>query len=75
MLGTTQRHLSLIETGQRPVSLELRRKMVTELGIAAEELGLSSGCTRGLVSSDDVGPEIAASQLRWRNERRWLNQH
>ncbi|MGQ0778012.1 MAG: helix-turn-helix domain-containing protein, partial [Pseudonocardiales bacterium] len=75
VLGTTQQHLSLIETGQRPVSLELRRKMVTELGIAAEELGLSSGGARGLVSPDDASPEIAASRLRWRNERCWLNQH
>lgn len=48
--GTTQQHLSQIENGQRPVSLELRRKMVTELGIAAEDLGLSSGCARKLVS-------------------------
>ncbi|MGH3926954.1 MAG: hypothetical protein ACRDTT_29485, partial [Pseudonocardiaceae bacterium] len=28
-----------------------------------------------LVSRDDASPEIAASRLRWRNERRWLNQH
>ncbi|MGH3911904.1 MAG: helix-turn-helix domain-containing protein [Pseudonocardiaceae bacterium] len=75
VLGTTQQHLSQIETGQRPVSLELRRRMVAELGIAAEELGLSSGCARELVSRDDASPEIAASRLRWRDERRWLNQH
>ena len=75
VLGTTQQHLSQIETGQSPVSLELRRKMVTELGIAAEELGLSSGPTRRLVSGDDATPQIAASHLRWRDERRWLNQH
>ncbi|MGH4013260.1 MAG: helix-turn-helix domain-containing protein [Pseudonocardiaceae bacterium] len=29
VLGTTQQHLSQMETGQRPVSLELRRKAVT----------------------------------------------
>ena len=75
VLGTTQQHLSQIETGQRPVSLELRRKMVTELGIAAEDLGLSSGPARRLVSGDDAGPQIAASRLRWRDERRWLNRH
>ncbi|MGH3694970.1 MAG: helix-turn-helix domain-containing protein [Pseudonocardiaceae bacterium] len=75
MLGTTQQHLSQIETGQRPVPLELRRKMVTELGIAAEDLGLCSGQVRKLVSLDDASPEIAASRLRWRDERRWLNQH
>ncbi|MGH4013256.1 MAG: helix-turn-helix transcriptional regulator [Pseudonocardiaceae bacterium] len=75
VLGTTQQHLSQMETGQRPVSLELRRKAVTELGIAAEDLGLSSGCARQLVSRDDASPQIAASRLRWRNERRWLNRH
>ena len=75
VLDTTQQHLSQIEQGRRPVPLELRRKMVTELGIAAEDLGLSSGCARKLVSRDDASPEIAASRLRWRNERRWLNQH
>ncbi|MBV9143813.1 MAG: helix-turn-helix transcriptional regulator [Pseudonocardiales bacterium] len=74
-LGTTQQHLSQIETGQRPVTLELRRRLVTELGIAAEDLGLSSGCARKLVSRDDASPQIAASRLRWREERHWLNQH
>lgn len=75
VLDTTQQHLSQIEKGQRPLSLEQRRKLVTELGIPAEDLGLSSGCARRLVSRDDASPEIAASRLRWRNERRWLNQH
>jgi transcriptional regulator with XRE-family HTH domain len=75
VLGTTQQHLSQIEKGQRPVSLELRREMVTELGIAPEDLGLSAGQSQKLVSRDGASPEIAASQLRWRNERRWLNQH
>lgn len=51
-----------------PVSLDLRRKIVTELGIAAEDLGLSSGQARRLVSRDDASPEIAASRLRWPNE-------
>ncbi|MGQ0778427.1 MAG: helix-turn-helix domain-containing protein [Pseudonocardiales bacterium] len=74
-LGTTQQHLSQIETGQRPVPLELRRRMVTELGIAAEDLGLSAGCARELVSRDEASPRIAASRLRWREERRWLNRH
>lgn len=75
VLNTTQQHLSQIEQGRRPVPLELRRKMVTELGIAAEDLGLSSGCARKLVSRDDANPAIAASRLHWRDERRWLNQH
>lgn len=42
MLGTSQQHLSQMEKGQRPISLEQRRLMVTELGIAPEDLGLSS---------------------------------
>ncbi|MGH3932827.1 MAG: helix-turn-helix domain-containing protein [Pseudonocardiaceae bacterium] len=75
LLSTTQQHLSQIETGQRPVPLELRRKMVTELGIAAEDLGLSSRQARKLVYRDGTSPQIAASRLRWRDERRWLNQH
>ncbi|HEX2298783.1 MAG TPA: helix-turn-helix transcriptional regulator [Pseudonocardiaceae bacterium] len=75
VLGTTQQHLSQLEQGRRPVSLELRRRMVTELGIAAEDLGLSATCARKLLSRDDASPQIAASRLRWRDERRWLNQH
>ena len=74
-LGTSQQHLSQMEKGQRPISLEQRRLMVTELGIAPEDLGLSSEHSRGLVSRDDASPEIAVSRLRWRGERRWLNQH
>lgn len=73
MLGLTQQHLSQMEKGQRPVSLEQRRLIVAELGIAAEDLGLSSGHVQGLVSRDDASPEIATSRLRWRGERRWLN--
>lgn len=30
---------------------------------------------RELVPRDDASPEIAASRLRWREERHWLNQH
>jgi len=75
LLGTTQQHLSQMETGTRPVSLELRRRMVTELGIAAEDLGLCSEQARTLVCRDEADPQIAASRLRWREERRWLHQH
>ncbi len=71
----TQQHLSQMENGQRPVSIEQRRLMVTELGIAAEDLGLSSGQARSLVARDEASPEIAARRLRWRAERRWLNHH
>lgn len=75
LLGTTQQHLSQIENGSRPLSLEQRRSVVAELGIPPEELGLSSGQSRGVVSSDDASPAIATSRMQWRAERRWLNQH
>lgn len=75
LLGTTQQHLSQIEKGLRPLSLEQRRLVVAELGIPPEDLGLSSGQSRHLVSSDDASPAIAASRLEWRAQRRWLNQH
>ncbi|MEV1292757.1 helix-turn-helix transcriptional regulator [Pseudonocardia sp. NPDC049635] len=75
LLGTSQQHLSQIEKGTRPLSLEQRRQIVAELGIAPEELGLSSGQTRGVVAGDDASPEIATNRAQWRAERRWLNQH
>ncbi len=74
-LDMTQQHLSQIENGQRPLSLTQRRKIVAELGIAAEDLGLSSEHARRLAAPEDASTEINASRLRWRNERRWLNQH
>jgi transcriptional regulator with XRE-family HTH domain len=74
-LGLTQQNLSQLENGRRPMSIELRRRIVEELGIAAEDLGLSSGQAPHLVSPDDASPHIAASRMRWRAERRWLNRH
>jgi len=74
-LCITQQNLSQLENGRRPMSIELRRRIVEELGIAAEDLGLSSGQTWQLVSRDDASAQIAASRMRWRAERRWLNQH
>ena len=65
MLHTTQQHLSQMEKGTRPVTLELRRAMVAELGIDPEDLGLSSGQTRSLVAGDHASPEIAASRMQW----------
>ncbi|MGH3913981.1 MAG: helix-turn-helix domain-containing protein, partial [Pseudonocardiaceae bacterium] len=52
-----------------------RRKIVAKLGIAAEDLGLSCGSVLRLGSRDDASPQIAASRLCWREERRWFNQH
>lgn len=75
MLETTQQHLSQIEKGIRPLSLDQRRQIVARLGIAPEELGLPSGQARQLVAADDANPEIGASRMRWREERRWLNTH
>lgn len=75
LLNTTQQHLSQIEKGTRPLSIEQRRLIVEELGIPAEELGLSSGQARHIVSSDSASPEIAASRMEWRAQRRWLNKH
>jgi transcriptional regulator with XRE-family HTH domain len=62
MLETTQQHLSQIEKGIRPLSLDQRRQIVARLGIAPEELGLSSGQARQLVAADDANPEIGASR-------------
>ncbi|MEJ7630728.1 MAG: helix-turn-helix transcriptional regulator [Nocardioidaceae bacterium] len=75
LLKTTQQHLSQIEKGLRPLSIDQRRAIVAELGIPAEELGLSSGQVRHVVSSDGASPEIEASRLEWRAQRRWLNKH
>lgn len=75
VLQTTQQHLSQIETGLRPLSFDQRRTIVAELGVPAEELGLSGGQVRHVVSSDGASPEIAASRLEWRAQRRWLNRH
>lgn len=75
LLNTTQQHLSQIEKGLRPLSLDQRRTVVAELGIPAEELGLSCGQARHIVSSNSASPEIAASRLEWRAQRRWLNKH
>ena len=74
LLDTTQQNLSQIEKGTRPVSLELRRKVV-ERGIAPEDLGLSSGQARSLIAGDNASPEIASSRMQWRTQRRWLNQN
>lgn len=70
-LRTTQQNLSQIENGRHPMSLELRRRAVAELGIPPEKLGLAAGVLGS--RSDDA--EVTASQARWRAERGWLNQH
>ncbi len=73
-LGLTQQHLSQLETGRRVLSMGLRRRMVHELGVPAEELGLASGDDRPWVAQAPA-PEVVASQLAWREQRRWLNRH
>ncbi len=75
LLHTTQQHLSQMEKGVRPLSLDQRRTIVAELGIPPEDLGLSGGQVRHTVSSDGASPEISASRLQWRAQRRWLNKH
>lgn len=73
--GMTQQHLSHIETGKRPVTLEQRRRFVEVLNIPPENLGLSARGPRPPVAADDASPEIAASRGTWRSQRSWLNQH
>lgn len=70
-IGTTQQHLSQIENGKRPLSVEQRRRIVAGLGIPPEEMGLS---TRSSLVGEDES-EVTGSAARWRAQRRWLNQH
>jgi transcriptional regulator with XRE-family HTH domain len=72
-LGMTQQNLSQIETGRHPMSYELRRRAVDELGITPSDLGLSTGHHQS--SDRDIPAQVRESQARWRFERRWLNQH
>jgi transcriptional regulator with XRE-family HTH domain len=72
MLGMTQQNLSNIENGRQHMPYELRQRVVNELGIPPEALGLASARPR---SADDATPEVAADQARWRYERWWLNEH
>ena len=70
LLGMTQQNLSQIENGRQPMSYEQRQRAVTVLGISAEDLGLSPGRPRAELDS-----AVAVDQARWRQQRRWLNQH
>ncbi|MGH3599769.1 MAG: helix-turn-helix domain-containing protein [Pseudonocardiaceae bacterium] len=70
LLGMTQQNLSQIENGRQVMSYELRQRAVSVLGISAEDLGLSPGRPRAELDS-----AVAIDQARWRQERRWLNQH
>ncbi len=70
LLGMTQQNLSQIENGRQTMSYEQRQRVVSVLGISAEDLGLSPG--RPLTELDSA---VAVDQARWRQERRWLNQH
>jgi transcriptional regulator with XRE-family HTH domain len=70
LLGMTQQNLSQIENGRQTMSYEQRQRAVSVLGISADDLGLSPG--RPLTELDSA---VAIDQARWRQERRWLNQH
>jgi hypothetical protein len=66
----TQQNLSQIENGRQAMSYEQRQRAVSVLGISPEDLGLSPGRTRA-----ELDGAVAVDQARWRQERRWLNQH
>jgi transcriptional regulator with XRE-family HTH domain len=70
LLGMTQQNLSQIENGHQTMSYEQRQRAVTVLGISAEDLGLSPGRP-----PTELDAAVAVDQARWRQERRWLNQH
>ena len=70
LLGMTQQNFSQIENGRQTMSYELRQRTVSVLGISAEDLGLSPGRPRA-----ELDAAVAIDQARWRQERRWLNQH
>lgn len=74
-MGMTQQHLSQIEKGRRPVSLEQRRKFAEILSIPPEQLGLAARGPHPHVAPDHASREIAASRGAWRAQRTWLNQH
>jgi transcriptional regulator with XRE-family HTH domain len=74
-MGMTQQHLSQIERGRCPVSLELRRRFAVLLGIPPHTLGLSASGSGGQVPHDALPADVAASRGRWRAQRAWLNQH
>ena len=69
-LGMTQQNLSQIENGRQTMSYEQRQRAMSVLGISAEDLGLSPGR-----SASELDAAVAVDQARWRQERRWLNQH
>ncbi len=70
LLGMTQQNLSQIENGRQTMSYEQRQRAVSVLGISAEDLGLSPGRPRA-----ELDAAVDIDQARWRQERRWLNQH
>ncbi|MGH3772717.1 MAG: helix-turn-helix domain-containing protein [Pseudonocardiaceae bacterium] len=70
LLGMTQQNLSQIENGRQTMSYGQRQRAVSVLGISAEDLGLSPGRPRA-----ELDTAVAVDQARWRQERRWLNQH
>ncbi|MGH3812514.1 MAG: helix-turn-helix domain-containing protein [Pseudonocardiaceae bacterium] len=69
-LGMTQQNLSQIESGRQTMTYEQRQRAVSALGISAEDLGLSPGRP-----GTELDAAVSIDQARWRQERRWLNQH
>jgi transcriptional regulator with XRE-family HTH domain len=70
LLGMTQQNLSQIENDRQAMSYEQRQRAVSVLGISPEDLGLSPGRPRA-----ELDGAVVVNQARWRQERRWLNQH
>ncbi|HET9257307.1 MAG TPA: helix-turn-helix transcriptional regulator [Pseudonocardiaceae bacterium] len=70
LLGMTQQNLSQIENGRQAMSYEQRQRAVSVLGLSPEDLGLSPGRSRA-----ELDGAVAVDQARWRQQRRWLNQH
>jgi transcriptional regulator with XRE-family HTH domain len=74
-MGITQQHVSQIEKGKSAVTLDLRCRFASLLGIPSEVLGFSA---RGIgipTQREGVPAHVAASRGQWRAERAWLNQH
>lgn len=73
-LAMTQQHLSQMENGQRPVSIDQRRLMVTEWGIAAEDLGLSAGLDSKFYRADGASVFVKPGSERFATDTQLLGE-